>query len=65
MSTGDPSFDFRYLLGDSRELAARTASAYAARTGREIDLGLAAAAQVMEAVCDALEEGRDPAPYLT
>lgn len=65
MSTRDPSFDFRYLLGDSRELAARTASAYAARTGREIDLGLAAAAQVMEAVCDALEEGRDPAPYLT
>lgn len=63
--TGDPSFDFRYLLGDSRELAARTASAYAARTGREVDLGLAAAAQVLEDVSDALEEGRDPAPYLS
>ncbi|MCL2535780.1 MAG: phosphotransferase [Nocardiaceae bacterium] len=63
--TGDPSFDFRYLLGDSRELAARIASAYAARTGREIDLGVAAAAAVLEQVSDALEEGRDPAPYLT
>ncbi|GAB3915310.1 hypothetical protein GCM10011575_39790 [Microlunatus endophyticus] len=63
--TGDPSFEFRYLLGDSRELAARIASAYAARTGHEIDLGVAAAALVMENVSDALEEGRDPAPYLT
>lgn len=63
--TGDPSFDFRYLLGDSRELAARIASAYAARTGREIDLGLAAAAATLEEVSDALEEHRDPAPYLS
>lgn len=64
VSTGDPSYEFRYLLGDSREFAARVASAYAARTGREIDLGIAAAAQVLEEVSDALEEGRDPAPYL-
>lgn len=63
--TGDPSYEFRYLLGDSREFAARVASAYAARTGREVDLGIAAAAQVLEAVSDALEEGRDPSPYLT
>jgi len=61
---GDPSFEFRYLVGESRELAARIASAYAARTGREIDLGLAASALVLEEVSDALEEGRDPAPYL-
>lgn len=65
VGTGDPSIDFRYLVGDSQELAARIASAYAARTGREIDLGLAAAALVLEEVSDALEEGRDPAPYLT
>jgi len=53
--TGDPSYEFRYLLGDSREFAARVASAYAARTGREIDLGIAAAALVLEQVSDALE----------
>ena len=61
---GDPSYEFRYLLGDSGEFAARVASAYAARTGREVDLGIAAAAKVLEQVSDALEEGRDPAPYL-
>jgi aminoglycoside phosphotransferase (APT) family kinase protein len=64
VATGDPSIDFRYLVGDSMELAARIASGYAARTGREIDLGLASAALVLEEVSDALEEGRDPAPYL-
>ncbi|QGN35075.1 phosphotransferase [Microlunatus sp. Gsoil 973] len=65
VATGDPSVEFRYLVGDSRELAARIASAYAARTGREIDLGLAAAVLKLEEVSDALEEGRDPVPYLT
>ena len=65
VAIGDPSVDFRYLLGDSRELAARIASSYAARTGREIDLGLAAAVLTLEEVSDALEEGRDPVPYLT
>lgn len=65
VSLGDPSLDFRYLMGDSTELAARIASAYAARTGREIDLGLAAAAIALEEVSDALEEGRDPAPHLS
>lgn len=65
VAIGDPSVDFRYLVGDSRELAARIASAYAARTGREIDLGLAASLLVLEEVSDALEEGRDPAPYLS
>jgi aminoglycoside phosphotransferase (APT) family kinase protein len=64
VSVGDPSLDFRYLVGDSAELAARIASAYAARTGREIDLGLAAMALTLEDVSDALEEHRDPAPYL-
>ena len=64
VETGDPSIEFRYLVGDSREFAARIASAYAARTGREIDLGVAAAALVLEEVSDALEEGRDPAPFL-
>jgi aminoglycoside phosphotransferase (APT) family kinase protein len=63
VATGHPSLDFRYLTSH-RELAARVASAYAARTGREIDLGLAAAALTLEDVSDALEEGRDPAPYL-
>lgn len=65
VSVGDPSQDFRYLVGDSMDLAERIASAYAARTGREIDLGLAAVSLRLEEVSDALEEGRDPAPYLT
>jgi aminoglycoside phosphotransferase (APT) family kinase protein len=64
VAVGDPSLDFRYLVSDSAELAARIASAYAARTGREIDLGLATAAWRLEMISDALEEGRDPAPYL-
>ena len=64
VATGEPAPDVRYLSGD-RDLAARIASGYAARTVREIDLGLAAAALTLEEVSDALEEGRDPAPYLT
>lgn len=63
VSTGDPSLDFRYLCSHP-ELATRTASAYAARTGLEIDLGLASSALTLEGVSDALEEGRDPAPHL-
>ena len=65
VAVGDLSIDFRYLVGDSWDLATRIASAYAARTGREVDLGLAATALQLEEVSDALEEGRDPAPYLT
>ena len=63
VAIGNPSLEFRYLAEDS-ELAARIASAYAARTGREIDLGLAVAALRLEQVSDALVENRDPAPYL-
>lgn len=65
VAVGDPSLDFRYLVGDSLDLAQRVASAYAARTGHEIDLGLARLTLQIEEVSDALEEGRDPAPYLT
>ncbi|SDS98486.1 phosphotransferase [Microlunatus soli] len=65
VSVGDPSQDFRYLVGDSMDLAERIASAYAARTGREIDLGLASVSLQLEEISDALEEGRDPTPYLT
>lgn len=65
VSIGDPSQDFRYLVGDSMDLAERVASAYAARTGREIDLGLALVSARLEDISDALEEGRDPTPYLT
>lgn len=64
VATGDPSLEFRYLVGDSTDLAQRVASFYAARTGREIDLGLAAVALRLEEVSDAITEGRDPAPYL-
>ncbi len=63
VATGDPSLDFRYLCSHP-ELAARTASGYAARTGTEVDLGLAADALTLEGVSDALEEGRDPVPHL-
>lgn len=63
VAIGNPSLDFRYLVEDP-ELGARIASAYAARTGLEIDLGLAADALRLEQVSDALEEHRDPAPYL-
>ena len=62
VATGDPSLDFRYLIGDSPDLAQRVASAYAARTGVEIDLGLALLTRQLEDVGDALEEGRDPGP---
>ena len=64
VSIGDPSLDFRYLVGDSLDLAQRVASAYAASTGREIDLGLARLSRQLEDIGDALEEGRDPGPYL-
>lgn len=64
VSVGDPSLEFRYLVGDSMMLAQQVASFYAARTGFEIDLGLAALALQIEDVCDAIEEGRDPVPAL-
>lgn len=64
VSVGDPSLEFRYLVGESMFLAQRVASFYAARTGVEIDLGLAGLALQIEDVSDAIEEGRDPAPAL-
>lgn len=55
---GDPAGDFRYLVGDSVDLAAEIAEHYTALTGRPVDLHAARLAGVVETLSDAVAEGR-------
>lgn len=55
---GDPADDFRYLVGDSYPVAAEVATHYTRLTGRLVDLEAARLVGLLEAVCDAIDEGR-------
>lgn len=64
VAVGEPSFDFRYLAGDSTDLAERTAGHYTEQTGRPVDLDAAALAIRFEDLSDAIVEGRPIEPVL-
>jgi len=55
---GDPTVDLRYLAGDSAILAEEIGTAYAALTGRNLDVGNARLMSALEAVSDAVSERR-------
>jgi aminoglycoside phosphotransferase (APT) family kinase protein len=58
VAVGPPSYDLRYLDRGPRDLMARVADQYTARTGRPIDVTAAALARRMEDVDDAVTTGR-------
>jgi aminoglycoside phosphotransferase (APT) family kinase protein len=55
---GDPSVDLRYVAGDSTILAEEIGTAYAAITGRPLDVSSARLMSALEAVSDAVAEQR-------
>lgn len=55
---GDPADDFRYLVGDSIDLATAIADHYTALTGRSVDLHAARLIRLLEELTDALADDR-------
>ncbi len=58
VEVGDPTADLRYLAGDAMVLAEEVSTAYAAVTGRPIDVHGARLMSVLEEVSDAIAEDR-------